>query len=323
MLYLKTKDLIPDQPESLFEIGYMVMGRKAIFIIAGIQMVNALGLMMIYFVVFGDTSSQLIEALTGHSGEFYCEKWFYVCLIAGLLMPLILQKDLSELKVISYVLFVSLFLFVFMNLAELLFDGRFVKESPGKHFWIPTFNVELIQSLSITLVAYSYQQNVFPIFSSLKNKTNEEYRKVGWYGLLTTFCIYIAVAVISILMFGKYIESSVLDNIGLEYVNNIEEGATNKFFEAYVVQISFMIVIACHIPFIFFSGKEGLCILIDELDRKSISNALWHKLQGNADFARRTVTEEPPNPELPVPGGDEGMAFNAVLEDEMRLSTNA
>jgi hypothetical protein len=36
MLYLKTKDLIPDQPESLFEIGYMVMGRKAIFIIAAI-----------------------------------------------------------------------------------------------------------------------------------------------------------------------------------------------------------------------------------------------------------------------------------------------
>jgi hypothetical protein len=36
MLYLKTKDLIPDQPESLFEIGYMCMGRKAIFMIATI-----------------------------------------------------------------------------------------------------------------------------------------------------------------------------------------------------------------------------------------------------------------------------------------------
>jgi len=203
-------------------------------------------------------------------------RWFYVCIIAGALMPLILQKDLSELKVISYILFVSLFLFVFVNAGELLFDGRFVAVSPGKHFWIPTWNLELIQALSITLVAYSYQQNVFPIYSSLKNKNNEEYAKVSWYGLLVTFVIYIVVAIISILMFGTEIMSSVLDNIGLEYINNTSTG--NKFVEAYIVQISFMIVIACHIPFIFFSGKEGLCILIDELDRKSISNTLWHKL---------------------------------------------
>jgi amino acid permease len=60
-------------------------------------MINALGLMMIYFVVFGDTSSQLIAALTGKEDVFYTERWFYVCIIAGLLMPLILQKDLAEL----------------------------------------------------------------------------------------------------------------------------------------------------------------------------------------------------------------------------------
>jgi len=70
-------------------------------------------------------------------------------------------------------------------------------------------------------------------------------------------------------------------NIGEESLINSSPPGSTKFWEAYIVQISFMIVIACHIPFIFFSGKEGLCILIDELDRKSISSALWHKLQAN------------------------------------------
>ena len=32
-LYLALKDIIPDSPESLFEIGYLVMGRSSIFIV--------------------------------------------------------------------------------------------------------------------------------------------------------------------------------------------------------------------------------------------------------------------------------------------------
>lgn len=97
-------------------------------------------------------------------------------------------------------------------------------------------------------------------------------------GLALTGSIYFAVAVVSICMFGTAIESSVLINIGEESKDNSKPGVTTNFWEAYIVQISFMIVIACHIPFIFFSGKEGLCIIIDEIDRKSISSALWLKL---------------------------------------------
>ena len=114
--------------------------------------------MMIYFIVFGDTSAQLLKAMTKEpidESSFYTSKWFYVCIIAALLLPLVLQKDLAELKIISYILFVSLFLFVFVNLGELLFDPRFVSE-PRSNIWVPKFGIELIQALSITLVAYSY-----------------------------------------------------------------------------------------------------------------------------------------------------------------------
>lgn len=35
-----------------------------------------------------------------------------------------------------------------------------------------------------------------------------------------------------------------------------------------------MIILACHIPYLFFSGKEALLIMVDEVMRRSISLVL-------------------------------------------------
>lgn len=44
------------------------------------------------------------------------------------------------------------------------------------------------------------------------------------------------------------------------------------------MQFLFMIILACHIPYLFFSGKEALLIMIDEVMRESISLTLSKKL---------------------------------------------
>ena len=49
--------------------------------------------------------------------------------------------------------------------------------------------------------------------------------------------------------------------------------------ESFVLQLLFMVVLSCHIPFIFFSGKESVCIIIDEIDRRSVSQTLDERLE--------------------------------------------
>ena len=83
--------------------------------------------------------------------------------------------------------------------------------------------------------------------------------------------IYISLAIACILTFGSKINSSVLINIG-EPING------KVGLAAYIMQGVFLIILACHIPYLYFSGKESLLIIIDEFMRRSISLTLSKKL---------------------------------------------
>lgn len=119
------------------------------------------------------------------------------------------------------------------------------------------------------MTAYSFQFNLFPVMSSMKNKTNSEGIKSVYYALLMAMGIYITLSVLSIYTFGSSLQSDVLDNVNEE---------VDHQWESILLRIAFVIVIVCHIPYIFFSAKEAMLIIIDEWDRKSISTGLDKQL---------------------------------------------
>ena len=90
-------------------------------------------------------------------------------------MPICLKKELAEFAWISYVLFFSLTIFVILNFIMLVFDPHFEAEGINTDILKPKLSWGTVSALSVTMLAYSYQQNVFPIYQELKNKTNEEY----------------------------------------------------------------------------------------------------------------------------------------------------
>ena len=61
----------------------------------------------------------------GESDVFYTQRWFFVLVIAVLLLPVILKKELAELEWCSWVLFASIGLFIILNFWELVADPNF------------------------------------------------------------------------------------------------------------------------------------------------------------------------------------------------------
>jgi hypothetical protein len=235
-----------------------------------------------------------------------------VIILAAVLLPVILKRELAELAWVSVVLFSSLGLFIVLCFYMLVFDPRFEGVQANSEFWSFKIEWSTISALSVTMLAYSFQQNTFPIFSELRVKTNAEFKMTNITGLTMTIAIYLCVATLGLFMFGSKLTeaSSVLINIG-----DLRTPDGGAYWEAIIVQVSFMLVLMCHIPFIYFSGKDALCTMVDEVDRKSISSALWHKLQGNEHF-EKTGAPEPPNPHLPIPApGNNRNSYSSMVVD--------
>ena len=89
------------------------------------------------------------------------------------------------------------------------------------------------------------------------------------FALVMAMMVYIALSILSIFTFGSHLKPDVISNVGEE---------VDHKWESITLRIAFAIVIVCHIPYVFFGGKESFLILIDEWDRRSISRSLDRSL---------------------------------------------
>ena len=82
--------------------------------------------MMIYFILFADISRsmviQLFFADDPDTKNIFASKAFYVLLLALLMMPLAVKKELKELKIASVILFVGIFSFILIFIGQLIFE---------------------------------------------------------------------------------------------------------------------------------------------------------------------------------------------------------
>ena len=116
------------------------------------------------------------------------------------------------------------------------------------------FDLSDVTSVSIILVAFLFQFNLFPIYNNLKHKSNESAMCAVHLALGATSTIYTIIAVVGIFFFGSAVKNDVLKNVAME----------GDRWESIVLRFVFAFILSTHIPFLFFPGKESMLIVIDE-----------------------------------------------------------
>lgn len=127
-------------------------------------------------------------------------------LILGVLMIVpLLQKQLKEIKMVSVVLFISIGLFIVLMTGQLAYNGPKADNSDTNYhiYYTPKWQLPLMTSIGIILTAYGFQQNLFPIWQSLADQSNEGTLVAIRNGLAISFIVYSAIGVLSLYVFGS------------------------------------------------------------------------------------------------------------------------
>ena len=111
-LYMSSRDLFGF--DSISELSYMSFGRSSVFIINILVAFVIFGILLLYLILFSKISLSLVVPLIGERegmmASVLSSKTTYILLVTAISMPIMLKKNLSELKIQSQILFLGVIL---------------------------------------------------------------------------------------------------------------------------------------------------------------------------------------------------------------------
>eukprot|EP00354_Favella_ehrenbergii_P011205 CAMPEP_0170451732 /NCGR_PEP_ID=MMETSP0123-20130129/874_1 /TAXON_ID=182087 /ORGANISM="Favella ehrenbergii, Strain Fehren 1" /LENGTH=330 /DNA_ID=CAMNT_0010713519 /DNA_START=158 /DNA_END=1150 /DNA_ORIENTATION=- len=291
VLMLKTAQLAPCKPKSVYEIAYLLYGRTSIFFLCIIMLISGLGAIALFYRMIGDTFSTVLKdglmgpnhGQDGSVGEEGAEghPWWVTAIVhektlivlAGLLQtPVIFKRQLEEMKVISYSFAIIALVFTFLLIGELYRRRDYVSEHID---WDDLKRAKLdagfVTSLNILILSFSMHWIILPTYSELENRTVARFVKAVRIELSIFTIVFLTIGYSAAILFGSKINSLLL--LSLAEL----DGLTSIF-----CRIMFVVLLMFHIPYYFYMEKEFCLVLYDEVYNRSMSTRLEQKLQSAA-----------------------------------------
>jgi len=142
-------------------MGYMLLGRKSIFAVSFITFFLCFGISIVYFILFGKLCERIMDNILGYTG-FWTSKMLFKVLLGVSLLPLVLKKELKEMKGASIILFSGIVIFMGVLFNDLFFL-EWTKSQDGtpahlsdKNYWTPSGKTGIVEAIANLLIAFMY-----------------------------------------------------------------------------------------------------------------------------------------------------------------------
>ena len=102
---------------------------------------------------------------------------------------------------------------------------------------------------------------VFPAYTELENRSNERFACSSLTSIIIYTVALLSTGTISVFLFGKDIKPDLLDNL-----------ADRPSGVSVFLRTVYCFILLFHLPYIFFTVKEYVLVMYDEILSRSLSN---------------------------------------------------
>ncbi|XP_054286710.1 putative sodium-coupled neutral amino acid transporter 11 [Macrosteles quadrilineatus] len=186
-------------------------GSTGFFLLSALQFVYPFIAMVSYNVVVGDTVTKVLVRMFGLSSTALLARRDFVVLLCTLsvTVPLCLQKDMARLARASMVSIFFVFFILFT--ITLRFFTLFGVVPPTEDAF-EFSNSGVIPAIGIMAFAFMCHHNVFLLYASIEEATQEKWDKVTHYSVFASFLVTVVFGLVGYTTFTGYVQGDLLEN---------------------------------------------------------------------------------------------------------------
>ena len=239
-------------------IAHAAMGSKGYLFTNSMIILNNFGLCAVYFRIFGDTIQNVVGGYVSED-NFLVTNWhnfLYIIIILFLMCFIIWTEDFKKFEKTSFLGMIGILVY-FITLIILFFyktSKGFEPYYDSDSYFVADEYTNILISLPSVFLSFSFQFNLFPIYSGLIQRTHFEMISVTEMSIFFCLILYILSGVFGYLLYGE----NLTDTILLAFLKDMQDDNTDQLMKILliIINIGFLTCSTTSIPLVYYTLKQ-------------------------------------------------------------------